>query len=259
MVFTRLVGLRCEGEGGSCGHNRKMALSAADPSALEASLTQHVFLTGDAPSSVDAKVFEELGAQVPSSASHPYLYAWYVLMSLFTTKVKESWPAPPKPAAAKPAAAADDDVDLFGDDPEAEEEAKKLAAEKAGAHKVEVGKSNVIFEVKPASSSVNLDEVAQKITTLVVHEGLKWGEDFKKVPIGYGIFKLHIGCVVVDSISTDDLIDEILEIKGMVEADDEEEEEEDEQGNVIQKERGPVVMVEGQLVQSVDILKFIKI
>ena len=237
-----------------------MALSAADPSALEASLTQHVFLTGDAPSSLDAKVFEELGAQVPSSATHPYLYAWYVLMSLFTTKVKESWPAPPKPApvAAAPAAE-DDDVDLFGDDPEAEEEAKKLAASKAAGHKVEVGKSNVIFEVKPASSSVDLDEVAQKIMTLIVREGLKWGTDFKKVPIGYGIFKLHIGCVVVDSISTDELIEEISEIKGMVEEEDDEEEEEDEQGNVIQKPKGPVVMVEGNLVQSVDILKFIKI
>lgn len=234
-----------------------MALSAVDPSALEASLAQHVFLTGDAPSSLDSKVFEELGAQVPSSATHPYLYAWYVLMSLFTTKVKESWPAPPKPAA--PAAAEDDDVDLFGDDPEAEEEAKKLAASKAAEHKVEVGKSNVVFEVKPASSSVNLDEVAQKITTLVAREGLKWGDDFKKVPIGYGIFKLHIGCMMMDNISTDELIEEMMELKGMVEQDDDEEEEEDEQGNVIQKPKGPVVMVEGNLVQSVDILKFIKI
>ena len=237
-----------------------MALSAADTGALEASLTQHVFLAADHPTSCDAKVFEELGAQVPSSASHPYLYSWYLLMNQFTNKVRESWPAPPKPVVAAPAAAADDDdVDLFGDDPNVEEEAKKLAAEKAHGHKVEVGKSNVVFEVKPTNSSVNLDELAQKICTQVSREGLKWGEDFKKVPIGYGIFKLHIGCVVVDTISTDEVIDDITAIEGMVEPDDDEEEEEDEQGNVIQKEKKAVELVKGPMVQSVDILKFIKI
>ena len=230
-----------------------MALTAANPSALEASLTEHVFLTADHPTALDAKVFEDMGTQVPVCETHPYLYAWYLLVAQFAQKVRETWPA-----LTATQAAADEEMDLFADDPSAEEEAKKLAAEKAGSRKVEVGKSSVVFEVKPASSSVNLDEVAQKIITLVAREGLKWGDDFKKVPIGYGIFKLHIGCVVVDSISTDDLIEDIMAIKGMVEADDEEEEE-DEQGNIIQREKKAVEMVEGLLVQSVDILQFAKI
>lgn len=230
-----------------------MALSAADPSALEASLTQHVFLTADHPTALDAKVFEELGAQVPDCTAHPYLYAWYLLISQFAQRAKEAWPAPPA------APAADDDVDLFGEDPNVEEEAKQLAAAKAGAHKAEVGKSSVVFEVKPASSSVNLDEISAKIIQNVQREGLKWGSDFKKMPIGYGIFKLHIGCVLVDSISTDELIEEIMAIKGMVEPDDDEEEEEDEQGNVIQREKKQVELVEGPLVQSVDIFQFVKI
>ena len=86
-----------------------------------------------------------------------------------------------------------------------------------------------------------------------------WGADFKKVPIGYGIHKLIIGCVVIDTISTDELIEDILEIKGLVEPDDDEEEEEDEQGNVVVKEKKQVELVQGPLVQSVDILKFFKI
>jgi len=232
-----------------------MALSAADPSALEASLTQHVFLTADHPTALDAKVFEDLGANTPDCAAHPYLYAWYLLIAQFAQKAKEAWPAPAVPAVS----AAEDDVDLFGEDPNVEEEAKLLAASKAGAHKADVGKSSVVFEVKPASSSVNLDEVTEKIFANVHREGLKWGGDFKKVPIGYGIFKLHIGCVLIDSISTDELIEEIMAIKGMVEPDDDEEEEEDEQGNVIAKEKKQVELVEGPLVQSVDIFQFIKI
>ncbi len=184
----------------------KMALSAADPSGLEASLTQHVFLTCDTPSSLDGKIFEELGAQVLSSTTYPYLYSWYALMSQFTTQIRKSWPDPPKPSEPY----ADYDFDLLSDDPETEEEAKKLASSK---------KSTVIFDVKPASSSVNLDEIALKIMILIMHEGLAWGNDYKKVPIAYGIFKLQIGCVITDDISIDDLIDEMVTIKGTIKQD----------------------------------------
>ena len=73
---------------------------------------------------------------------------------------EQTWPEAPKPVVA---AAADDDMDLFGDDPNAEEAAKKLATEKAASRHIEVGKSNVVFEVKPSGSSVVLEEVAVKV------------------------------------------------------------------------------------------------
>jgi hypothetical protein len=64
--------------------------------------------------------------------------------------------------------------------------------------------------------------------------------------------------VLKDSISTEELMEEIMTIRGMLEADDGEEEEEDEQGNIIPKEKQPVQLVDGPLIQSVDILSFIK-
>jgi len=149
-------------------------------------------------------VFEELDTQVPRCATHPYLYAWYVIMSLFSTKVKEHWSTLPKSAA--PQEAADYDIDLFSDDPQTEE-----------AGNLEVSKYSVGFEIKPVSFSVNLDELAQKIMTLVACEGLKWCDDFEKVPIAYGLFKLQITCVILESVDIHDLIEEIMTIKGTVE------------------------------------------
>jgi elongation factor 1-beta len=158
-------------------------------------------------------------------------------VSQFTTQIRKSWPEPPKPS--EPYANSDYDFDLFSDDPETEEEAEKLLSSKAASHEAEVTKSTVIFEVKPISSSVNLDEIAQKIMILIMREGLRWGNDYKKVPVAYGIFKLQIGCVITDDISIDDLIDEMVTIKGIIEQDDGEEED--------------------YLVQSVDILSFSKV
>lgn len=101
-----------------------MAFSAADPNALESSLRLHVFLTADYPTSLDAKVFEELGLQIPDGLAHPYLYAWYLLISQFSTKAKDAWPQ----------FSAEDEVDLFAEDSNVAEEAKQLAAAKASAH-----------------------------------------------------------------------------------------------------------------------------
>jgi len=82
--------------------------------------------------------------------------------------------------------------------------------------------------------------------------------EYKKVPVAFGIFKLVIGCIVEDTVSTDSIIEQIQEMKGMVEASDEEEEEEDGEGEA-PKEAGEKELVEGDLVQSVDIQAFNKL
>ena len=41
-------------------------------------------------------------------------------------------------------------------------------------------------------------------------DGLDWKTEFKKEPVAFGVFKILIGCVIVDDkVSTDDLIDKI--------------------------------------------------
>ena len=41
-------------------------------------------------------------------------------------------------------------------------------------------------------------------------DGLSWKTEFKKEPVAYGVFKIIIGCTIVDDlVSTDDLIEQI--------------------------------------------------
>ncbi len=72
----------------------------------------------------------------PTAAAHPNTFAWFVLVGMFTDSVRNTWTGA-QPAAAKGAKApakeakkeepkkeekpaADDDMDLFGDDDEDE-------------------------------------------------------------------------------------------------------------------------------------------
>merc|ERR1711931_449527 len=111
----------------------------------------------------------------------------------------------------------DDSDDLFGDDDDDDEEetpaekakrekmeAEKKKAEAEKAKKKEkkpvVGKSEVVLDVKPWDYE----------TDMTAMEGLVWGSS-KQVPVGYGINKLRITCVVVDDlVSTDDIEDQIV-------------------------------------------------
>lgn len=106
-----------------------------------------------------------------------------------------------------------DEDDLFGDDDDDEEAAAVAAAAKAKAtapKKVIVGKSIILWEVKPWGIETDLDKLAQKILA-INKEGLVWKSEFKKEPVAYGIFKIVIGAVIEDDkVSTDD-VQEIIE------------------------------------------------
>jgi len=121
---------------------------------------------------------------------------------------------------AEEPAAADDDLDLFGDDePEktpgqikAEQMKAKAKADaaKKKAKKPVIAKSSVLFEVKPLDDQTNLDDLFTKLTTEIKMDGLVWGVDSKKVPVAFGIFKLMVACVVEDEkVSVDDLQEKI--------------------------------------------------
>lgn len=227
-----------------------MALSAAQPELLEQALAENNFLAGDEPTQLDFRVSRELEAN-PPTADLPYLLAWFNFVSQFTTEAKANWPDPPK------AAAGDDEFDLFAEDPEAEEAAKKDNEERKAKEGPPVGKSQIVFEVKPASSSVDLDELANRIMTEINYgEDLKWMEQYKKEPVAFGIYKLLIGCTMKDSISTEDLTEKMSSFTGMIEVSDEEDS--DEEGEEA-KATGEKRMVEGDLVQSIDIKSFNKV
>jgi len=144
--------------------------------------------------------------------------------------------APAAPAAAPtkaaPAPAAeeddDDDVDLFGSDEEDDAEAERIKAERVAEYNkrksakeakkgVLIAKSNIILDVKPWDDETDMAVVEAEVRKIET-DGLLWGAA-KLVPIGYGIKKLQICCVVEDDkVGTDFLEEEICALDDYVQS-----------------------------------------
>uniref|UniRef100_A0A4X2K0F8 Eukaryotic translation elongation factor 1 beta 2 n=1 Tax=Vombatus ursinus TaxID=29139 RepID=A0A4X2K0F8_VOMUR len=108
----------------------------------------------------------------------------------------------------------DDDIDLFGsDDDEESEEAKRLREEcfaqyesKKSKNPAIVAKSSVLLDIKPWDDETDMAD------------GLVWGSS-KLVPVGYGIKKLQIQCVVEDDkVGTDILEEQITAFEDYVQS-----------------------------------------
>jgi len=140
-------------------------------------------------------------------------------------------PAPVQKTAPAPAAADDDDddFDLFGDDDEDEEEeeteeAKKkrealLAKyhEKKSKKPAVIAKSSIVLDVKPWDDETDMVAMEQQVRTIEM-DGLLWGGS-KLVPVGYGIRKLQISCVVEDDkVGSEILSEKITEFEDYVQS-----------------------------------------
>merc|ERR1711937_653295 len=140
--------------------------------------------------------------------------------------------APAKAAAPAPAAAEedddDDDVDLFGSDEEEDAEAERIKAERVAEYNkrksakeakkgVLIAKSNIILDVKPWDDETDMAVVEAEVRKIET-DGLLWVAA-KLVPIGYGIKKLQICCVVEDDkVGTDFLEEEICALDDYVQS-----------------------------------------
>ncbi len=126
----------------------------ADVDRLESHFKDNLYVGGNFPNCEDALVYEQYASSKtePCQASHPNLWSWFALISLYTAPVKESWKQvaakkeepkkaetkkaepkkevpkkeEPKKEEPKPEAKEADVDDLFGDDDE--EEAAALEA-----------------------------------------------------------------------------------------------------------------------------------
>jgi len=136
-----------------------------------------------------------------------------------TTSAPAAAPAPVK--AAPPAKKVekeeeeDDDFDMFGSDEEEDEEAEKIKQERLAAYAAKkskkpalIAKSSVLLDVKPWDDETDMKEMENLVRTIEM-DGLLWGQAVLK-PIGYGINKLVINCVVEDDkISIEELSEKI--------------------------------------------------
>ncbi|XP_076283688.1 elongation factor 1-delta isoform X7 [Lasioglossum baleicum] len=136
---------------------------------------------------------------------------------------KEQSNPPPKQTEEKPAD--DNDVDLFGSDSEGEDaEAARIREERLAAYAAKkskkpvlIAKSNIILDVKPWGSDVDMKQMETEVRKIET-DGLLWGAA-QLVPLAYGIHKLQISCVVEDEkVSVDWLTEEIQQIEDHVQS-----------------------------------------
>jgi len=147
---------------------------------------------------------------------------------------KGSPAAAPAKAAAPPAKAApakeeeddDSDVDLFGssDDEEESAEAARVREERLKAYHEKkakkpalIAKTSVLLDIKPWDDETDMDAML-KAAKSIEKDGLVWGAH-KLVPVGYGINKLQLMCVVEDEkVSIDELQEDIAEFEDYVQS-----------------------------------------
>ncbi|XP_058436803.1 elongation factor 1-delta isoform X2 [Marmota monax] len=122
---------------------------------------------------------------------------------------------PPAKKAATPAEDDEDnDIDLFGSgDEEEDKEAARLReerlrqyAEKKAKKPLLVAKSSILLDVKPWDDETDMAQLEACVRSIQL-DGLLWGGS-QLVPVGYGIRKLRIQCVVEDDKVGTDLLEE---------------------------------------------------
>ncbi|XP_034275826.2 elongation factor 1-delta isoform X3 [Pantherophis guttatus] len=128
-------------------------------------------------------------------------------------------------AAAAASSEEDDDIDLFGSDEEEEdqeaarlrEERLKQYAEKKSKKPGLIAKSSILLDVKPWDDETDMAKMEECVRSVQM-DGLVWGAS-KLVPVGYGIKKLQIQCVVEDDkVGTDILEEEITKFEDYVQS-----------------------------------------
>ena len=203
-----------------------MSVTEATFQEWDTKLAENNFFGGDLPNAEDNENFKALnGAEPPSTLAN--VWAWFLIVNTFTAEVRESWKAPQGKGGKKGKKGKKEDKkeekkeeevdefdDMFGEDEDDAEAAAAAAAKAKDAQKkskkaAPVAKSILLFEVKPWEAGQDLDALAAKILA-IEQDGLLWKTEYKKEPIGYGIFKLVIGCTIEDDkVSVDDLQDRI--------------------------------------------------
>uniref|UniRef100_A0A8D8A5Q7 Elongation factor 1-beta n=1 Tax=Culex pipiens TaxID=7175 RepID=A0A8D8A5Q7_CULPI len=189
-------------------------------------LADKSYIEGYVPSQADIAVFDALSG-VPS-ADLCHALRWYNHIKSFQ-KEKGSLPGVKKPlgqygpagvedtTAAAPATAdeEDDDIDLFGSDEEEDEEAAKIKEERLAAYNAKkakkpalIAKSSILLDVKPWDDETDMAKLEECVRSIQL-DGLVWGQS-KLLPVGYGIKKLQIACVVEDDKVGTDQLEELI-------------------------------------------------
>ena len=191
--------------------------------ALNEFLAEHSYIGGYVPSQDDTAVYEALDKSPKSNTAHAL--RWYNHIKSFGASMKQFAKASKSAAENTTGGGTLNDDDLFGSDDNEESEEKKRITEKrlkAYAEKKSKkqplnDKTSCLFDIKPLDEETDMDKILELCKTIEM-DGLLWG-DSKLVPIGNGIKKLQLLCVIEDAkISIDELQDKIMEFEDYIQA-----------------------------------------
>ncbi|XP_078100467.1 elongation factor 1-beta [Sander vitreus] len=198
--------------------------SASGLKVLNGFLSDRSYIEGYVPSQADVAVFEAIGGAPAADLCHAL--RWYNHIKSYQSQ-KNSLPGVKKPlgqygpsnvADTTTGAVAkddddDDDIDLFGSDEEEDAEAARLKEERLAEYAAKkskkpalIAKSSILLDVKPWDDETDMAKLEECVRSIQM-DGLVWGQS-KLVPVGYGIKKLQIGCVVEDDKVGTDLLEE---------------------------------------------------
>ena len=191
--------------------------------ALNDYMSDKSYIEGVAPSQADVAVFEAMSG-APEAGKFAHAARWYAHIASYAgefatlTGEKKAFTeyGPEVKAPAAKAAADDDDVDLFASDEEEDAEAERLKAQRLAEYRAKkaakgpgpAAKSSVLIDVKPWDNETDLGEMERQVRAIQM-DGLLWGGS-QRLPIGYGIYKLQINCVVEDDKVGTDMLEEAI-------------------------------------------------
>ncbi|XBW36840.1 hypothetical protein QEN19_002419 [Hanseniaspora menglaensis] len=185
---------------------------------LNTFLQDKSYVSGTAASQADVTAFKAFQTAFPDFSR------WYNHIASKAEQF-ESLPAGEVEAAEEEE---DSDVDLFGsDDDEVDEAAEKLKAQRLAEYHAKkankpakpAAKSIVTMDVKPWDDETDLEALLAHVKS-IEWEGLVWGAH-QWIPIGFGIKKLQMNCVVEDDkVSLDELQEAIEEAEDYVQSTD---------------------------------------
>ncbi|CAL9729339.1 elongation factor 1-beta [Monosporozyma unispora] len=188
---------------------------------LDKQLAENSYVEGTSATQADVASYNAF------KAAYPNFTRWVNHLAAKADEF-ESFPAASGASTEAAEEEDDDDVDLFGSDDEEEDaEAEKLKAQRIAEYNARkaakppkpAAKSIVTLDVKPWDDETDLEEMVANVKSIEM-EGLTWGAH-TFIPIGFGIKKLQMNCVVEDDkVSLEDLQNQIEEDEDHVQSTD---------------------------------------